>query len=251
MAMSFQDKQAEFAAYIRDPGKNPAPEDVDPQRMAIYRELFFNNMNSFLSTNFPVLRKILTEQQWLEIAQDFFANHRCLTPHFSEIAEEFLDYLQNRNHPEDLPFILELAHYEWVEMALALSTAESLPTDSNFIENLGSQNITLSPLAWPLVYQFPVQCLCPDYLPVIPPSSATYLIVYRDPQDNVHFMQSTPLIYRLLQILEEHTSMNCADCLSALSREAATLAPELIYAEGLKTLREMAVKGIIIPGGAA
>ena len=121
--MAFRLKQAEFAAYIRDAANNPPPADVDPQRMAMYHELFFNNIDSFLSSNFPVLRKILNDQEWLALAQDFFAVHRCRTPHFSEIAEEFLDYLQNRENTGDYPFLLELAHYEWVEMAQAKKKA--------------------------------------------------------------------------------------------------------------------------------
>ncbi len=61
----------------------------------MYRELFFNNIEGFLSGNFPVLRKILDDQQWFALVQDFFAKHPCQSPYFSEIPEEFLDYLQN------------------------------------------------------------------------------------------------------------------------------------------------------------
>ena len=94
MAIDFRIKQAEFAAYIRDPRLNPAPADINPLRMQIYHQLFFNNIDSSLSSNFPVLHKILDDEQWLELARDFFATHRCRTPYFSEIADEFLEYLQ-------------------------------------------------------------------------------------------------------------------------------------------------------------
>ena len=120
--VDFKSKQDEFAAYIRDPENNPVPADVKEQRMVMYRELFFNNIEGFLSGNFPVLRKILNDRQWFALAQDFFAKHPCKSPHFSQIPEEFLDYLQNeRDSSEDLPFMLELAHYEWVEMALSIA----------------------------------------------------------------------------------------------------------------------------------
>ena len=64
MRVDFKAKQLEFAAYIRDPENNPLPADVQPQRMAMYRELFFNNIDSFLSANFPVLRTLLNDRQW-------------------------------------------------------------------------------------------------------------------------------------------------------------------------------------------
>ena len=120
--MTLKASKHEFAAYIRDPENNPVPADVKEQRMVMYRELFFNNIEGFLSGNFPVLRKILDDQQWFALAQDFFAKHPCQSPHFSQIPEEFLDYLQNeRDSSEDFPFMLELAHYEWVEMALSIA----------------------------------------------------------------------------------------------------------------------------------
>ncbi|MGZ5536335.1 MAG: HvfC/BufC family peptide modification chaperone, partial [Methylobacter sp.] len=83
MKVDFKAKQLEFASYIRDPENNPPPADVQPERMAMYRELFFNNIDSFLSANFPVLRTILDERQWFELGQDFFAKHASQSPHFS------------------------------------------------------------------------------------------------------------------------------------------------------------------------
>jgi len=247
MSIDFRAKQAEFAAYIRDPDNHRPPADVDPQRMAMYHELFFNNIDSTLSSNFPVLRKILSEPQWLRLTQHFYANHRCRTPHFSEIAEEFLDYLQNRNSPEDYPFLLELAHYEWVEMALSIATARVSLADSAFIEALPQPQIRLSPLAWPLAYQFPVQRISPEFLPETAPEQPTYLIVYRDQADEVHFLHSTALIFRLLQILEEHQNISGVACLQQLAAETPHLDPELLFTEGVKIFRDLASKGIVIP----
>jgi hypothetical protein len=251
MAVDFRAKQTEFAGYIRDPINNPAPADVDPQRMAMYRELFFNNIDSFLSSNFPVLRKILNNGQWQALAQDFFARHRCQTPHFSEIAEEFLEYLQYRDNADDYPFLLELAHYEWVEMALAIARAEPQFGDSTFIDDLLTQNIALSPLAWPLAYQYPVQRIAPDFLPLTAPEQPTYLIVYRDSDDQVHFMQSTPFSFRLLQLLEQNQPISGDSCLLKLVAEAQHPDPETLFGQGLKSLQDLAGKGIIIPAGDA
>ncbi len=251
MAVDFRSKQAEFAAYIRDPANNPAPNDVEPRRMAMYRELFFNNIDSFLGSNFPVLRKILNDDQWLALAQDFFAEHRCQTPHFSEIAEEFLTYLQNRNKPNDYPFMLELAHYEWVELVLAIAKAEPQIGDAAFAADILGRAIALSPLAWPLAYQYPVQRISPEFLPLTPPEQATYLIVYRDREDNVHFTQTTPLTFRLLQILEQDQAISGEACLDRLAVEARHLNPDVLREQGLKSLQDMAAKGIIIPADGA
>jgi hypothetical protein len=243
--VDFKSKQNEFAAYIRDPENNPVPADVNEQRMVMYRELFFNNIEGFLSGNFPVLRKILNDQQWFALAQDFFAKHPCQSPHFSQIPEEFLEYLQNeRDSAEDLPFMLELAHYEWVEMALSIAKEDVAVYNPN-LENLFNQPIALSPLAWPLAYQYPVHKIAPAFLPLEAPEQPTFLIVYRNSEDDVNFIEITPITYRLLEIIHEHEKPLVEDCLKQVSRESNHPDHELIVAGGLQILKELAEKTII------
>jgi hypothetical protein len=242
MSVDFKAKQLEFSAYIRDPENNPPPADVQPQRMAMYRELFFNNIDSFLSANFPVLRAILNDRQWFELGQDFFAKHSNQSPHFSEIPEEFLDYLQNeRDSSEDFPFMLELAHYEWVEMALSISKE----TVSANCQNLDNQRIRLSPLAWPLAYQYPVQKISPAFLPETAPEQATFLVVYRNQDDEVNFIEITPITYRLLEIIQEHEEVLVADCLKQVAEELNHPNTEMIISGGLQILKELAEKTVI------
>ncbi len=61
---AFQQHQYAFAAHIRDPETNPAPEGIEDRRMAIYRNLFFNNVSQLLAKTFPVLHKILGADAW-------------------------------------------------------------------------------------------------------------------------------------------------------------------------------------------
>jgi len=203
--MDFKSKQAEFSAYIRNPDKNPCPSDVKPERMQVYRDLFFNNVESFLSSNFPVLHSLFTEDTWQKLVQDFFENHPSTTPYFSEIPEEFLLYVQNERTASetDFPFLLELAHYEWVEMALSVST-DVLPTTNTSHQTLQLEStISLSALAWPLVYQYPVHKISPDYLPFQAPETPSYLVVYRDREDEVNFIELAAMSFQLLQPLQE------------------------------------------------
>lgn len=245
MSIDFKAKQLEFASYIRDPENNPAPADVKQQRMDMYRELFFNNIESFLSANFPVIREILDDSRWFELAQDFFAKHPCKSPYFFEIPEEFLEYLQNeRNNPDDLPFMLELAHYEWVEMALSISKEKVIANNRSW-GNLLKKRIQLSPLAWPLAYQYPVQKISPAFLPGAAPQQPTFLIAYRNPDDEVNFIEITPVTYRLLQLIQENDEMLTKDCLKQVADELNHPNPEMIITGGLEILKELAEKTII------
>jgi hypothetical protein len=214
--------------------------------MAMYRELIFNNIEGFLAGNFPVIRKILGDQQWPELVQDFFANHTCKTPYFSEIAEEFLEYLENeRDNADDFPFLLELAHYEWVEMALSIAKDE-IKVNQHLPDNLRHSTLQLSPLAWPLVYRFPVQLISPDYLPLEPPEQPTCLIAYRDQDDAVKFIEINAMTYRLLEIIQEHGQINTEDCLNQVTQESRHPNSDVIIAGGLQTLKELAKKNVII-----
>lgn len=249
MKVDFKAKQSEFSAYIRDPFNNPKPADVKQQRMETYRELFFNNIDSFLSSNFPVLRKILDDTQWFELSQDFFAKHPCKTPYFSEIPEEFIDYLQNeRQNDSDYPFLLELAHYEWVEMALSISKEEISANTAEFIRNLTQESISLSPLAWPLAYQFPVQQISPSFLPETAPEQSTYLLVYRNIDDEVNFIQIPAITFSLLHLLQNNNAMSCNDCLMQIAEQSTHPEPTIIIDAGLQVLKSLAEKNIILPG---
>lgn len=246
ISVDFKTKQLEFTRYVRDPDKNPAPADVKPERMAMYRELIFNNIEDFIAGNFPVIRKILDDEQWYELVQDFMVCHRCETPYFARIAEEFLAYLETeRSNPADFPFLLELAHYEWVEMALAIAK-EDVKVKQRQSENLLTSTIQLSPLAWLLVYQFPVQRISPDYLPLEPPEQPTCLLAYRDQGDEVKFLEINALTFRLLEVIQDEEQITTVNCLNRVAQESNHPNPEVIINGGLQTLSELAEKAVII-----
>ena len=87
--------QRNFAARIRQPGVNPLPEGVPVERMAIYEQLFFNTIEGFLSSGFPVSRRLFDEARWRRLVGDFLAGHRCTTPYFPAVGEEFLGWLSD------------------------------------------------------------------------------------------------------------------------------------------------------------
>ena len=61
MTESLAALQKRFAAHLRDPQQQPAPPGIAPARMQVYRELYFNNIQSLLAANFPVIARSLGE----------------------------------------------------------------------------------------------------------------------------------------------------------------------------------------------
>jgi hypothetical protein len=238
-------RQCAFAAHIRDPGAHPRPDDVPERRMALYRELFFNNINNFLASGFPVLRAIMAEEAWTSLVQGFFSSHKSRTPYFAEIAEEFLTYLHKERKPQpaDPPFLLELAHYEWVESAVAM--AEGNTPEAFCADDPLSQRFAVSELAWPLAYRFAVHRIGPDFQPREVPERSTYMIVFRDNREQVRFMEINAVTYRLLQLIEERPDALAGELMAQISEELRHPNPAVVTEGGAAALKQLSKRGIV------
>lgn len=216
---SFQETQLAFAKHLRAPDLYPAPAAIDDRRMGIYRELVYNNIENFIANVFPVIRSIVSDDYWHSLVRDFIHQHRCQTPYFLEISEEFLQFLmQERGLREGDPaFLLELAHYEWIELALDVNE-ESIPAASAYPDDLLRSKPRVSPLVVCLNYQYPVHNISPSYQPAAP--EPTQLVVYRNRMDKVCFMAANAVTLRLLYFLQA----NSTECLEA---QLATIVSEL------------------------
>ncbi len=244
----FRALQRSFAAHIRDPRNVPPPADIEDRRMAIYRDLFFNNISGLLAGTFPVLRRILGNAGWQELIRDYFTRHRAHTPYFLEMPQEFLEYLQDeRGQRDDDPdWLLELAHYEWVELALAISEDEP---DWNPIDRHGDllgQSPALSPLAWPLSYRYPVHRIGPEFQPDSVPEAATFLVVYRDPDDKVGFMEINAVTARLLELVQGDDQRSGEDLLATIAAELGQSPDEQFLQAGRKALAELRDRHILL-----
>lgn len=233
-SQSFKDTQYQFARYIRDPEHQPIPDNIEQRRMAIYRELFYNNVEGFVSNAFPVLRKITTDEVWHAMVRDFMIKHHCKTPLFHEIAREFLAYLDDeRDLKNDPTFIKELAHYEWVELALSVSDADVKDINLNDIQDPLNKSFNTSPLAWPLMYHYPVHQIGPDFQPQQPNDTPVFLLVYRNKEDKVTFMELNPVSARLIDLLNE--GKTGLDAATNIAQELQHSDPQIVI-EGAKAL---------------
>lgn len=243
-ASTLREHQLRMARFLRDPEHQAPPEGMEPRRLKIYQDLVYNNIEGFISGGFPVLRSLYEDADWHGLVRAFIDQHRCHTPYFLEISQEFLQFLMEDFKPRDCDpaFMAELAHYEWVELALDVSE-EELPEPASTSDILTAV-IQLSPLAWLLSYQFPVHRIGPGFRPA-GAQEPTYLAVYRDRDDQVRFMELNAATTRLLELVRENTQSSGSALLRRLANEL-NIAEDSALAFGSDQLRQLWEQSVVV-----
>lgn len=239
----FQQFQQAFAAHIRDPRANPRPAGIEARRMKVYNELLVNNVEGFLLACFPVLRQVLGARRWGKLVRAFFATHRCRTPYFRQIPDEFIQFLQNESTPLEgyPPYTLALAHYEWIELVLSVSSRRAECAVDEAGDLLDGVPV-LNPVLANLRYDWPVQRIAPRRK--VEPAE-TFLLVFRDAADAVQFSQINAFTARLLTLLASGTASGRA-ALETIAAESRHPDPALILRGGGALLDDLRSRGAIL-----
>lgn len=232
-----------MARFLRDPDTAPPPAGVEARRLKIYQDLVYNNIEGFISSGFPVLRSLYADGDWHALVRAFMQQHRCRSPYFLEISQEFLQFLMQDFRPRDCdpPFMAELAHYEWVELALDASQ-ETLPVQAP-VSDVATAIPTLSPLAWVLAYQFPVHQIGAEQRPG-EVGEPTYLVVYRDRDDRVRFMEINAASARLLELVRDNDGATVLQLLDTLAAELG-MAADAVRSFGLAQVEQFAGQSVL------
>lgn len=239
----FQRWQFAFTAHLRDPRAHPRPAGVAARRMKVYTELLYNNVEGFLLGCFPVLRQVLGARRWKKLVRAFFATHRSRTPYFRQIPDEFIQFLQSEWEGDDAypPYTLALAHYEWIELVLSVSTRSAMRAVDAAGDLLDGVPV-VNPVLANLRYEWPVHRIAPRRK-VAP--AETFLLVYRDAGDAVRFVEINAFTARLIALLESATLSGRA-ALETIAAESAHPAPALVLAAGAALLADLRARGALL-----
>lgn len=246
MAETLRELQLRFAAHLRDPANRPPPAGIEDRRLQIYRELFYNNVQDFLANAFPVMCRILGEAAWHALVRRFYAQHAAHAPQLHALAEEFVEWLGRGGAPAEAPpFLGELAHYEWVELALSIDEDEIDAAAADAQGDLMHGVPVLSPLVWTLAYDWPVHRIAPDRLPAAPPAQPSYLLVYRDRTDQVRFMEVNAVTARLMELIENEPASGSA-LLHRIALEMQHPQPRCVIDAGARLLDDLRSRDIVL-----
>ncbi len=244
--------QTRFAAHIRDPQHNPAPEGIEARRMAIYTELFFNSISSLLAGTFPVIHEILTEEQWQQLVRAFYRSGQAHTPYFPEIPRDFVRWLTESTNPfANKPYLPELAHYEWLELAVQIDKSPSpewqpLPENP---EALLAGAPRLSPWVRLGSYHFPVHQIKPGHEPKTPDETGHFFLVYRqqqpDEHEEVHFLSLNAVSALLFASLKDKPDQPLAHTLAAIGQHIGHQEPQALQQAGIALIQDWHRRGIV------
>ena len=239
----FRQYQLQFSGHIRNPHGHQRPAGVTAKRMQVYTDLVFNNLESSLASCFPVAKKVLGIRLWKKIIRAFLMQHQSRSPIFRKIPEEFLRFLQSA---EDLPaYLYSLAHYEWMELAISVLDADVDMQQVEINGDLLDATPVFAPALALLSYDYPVHKISPRSRPAQPLAQPACLLIFRDTEDNVRFIELNQVTAMLVDMLKTG-EMTGRQVLEQMALELGHPDPQAIIQFGLDILASLKQQGVIL-----
>lgn len=244
---AFQGYQREFVRHLRDPSRFGPPAQVPAERIGIYLELVRNKIEDSLRSCFPVTRALLGASRWDSLVRRFIARHRCLSPLYRQIPDEFLAFIQSDwKETSEPPFLAELVHFEWIELHLAIAndglSDEPLDQDGSLLDGIP----VFVPVRALLRYAYPVHRIVPEHRAGFGGrKEATFLLGFRDRADTVRFIEFNAASSALIERLMAGGSTG-RDVLRQLAWEFDFRDPDAFSAFGLGILSRLREQGAIL-----
>ena len=239
----FQLLQLQFSQAVRQSEQLDFA-GIAPDRLAVYQQLLFNNVLNFVSSAFPVLCSLHDAADWQQLVRQFFRQSVASSPYFLDIAGQFFEWLQLQpSLSARLPFLLELAHYEWIELYLySAHRQQTLPLAE---PDIVAQSLQLDELAMVLSYQFPVHQISPSYQPSEATGNMTLLLVYRDEGDEIRFVALEAFAAAMLHLLATEPGQSLTELVATLHRLAPAQSAADLMSAALPLTQDLARKGVI------
>jgi hypothetical protein len=251
MQQPFQQHQAAFNAYLRNPAQQKKPHGIAAKRIGIYREIVFNNFAASVSACFPVLLSILGKRRFVQLLRLFFSSHHFGNPLFSAIPKAFADFLQGLDLAEHglPPYSAQLAHYEWIELYISRLAVEAVSTTSTATRIEHASDLADTVLQLPsahmlLAYDFPVHLLSKKHANLA--NSPTYLLVFRTPDFRIEFMQLNTISYALLNRIQSEPLPVTTHLMQLAKTKLPDLPQQSVHEFGLQALHMLHLQQAVV-----
>lgn len=244
--------QRAFAAYLRDPEQAVPPGAHEARRLDVYRTAVYANIEGFMRDNYPRVRAVMNDPQWHAMVRDYLLRHRARAAAFVDLPREFLAYLEHTfEAPASLPFLAEVAHFDWLESLLG---ADPRCLRREGIDHHGDL-LTGVPVANPIMvmqrYRFPVHAIGSAYLPEVAPAQTTVIAAFRDTQHEYGFLDLNPAAARLLELIMLGEGLTGREIFSRIATELGQADLAGLIEAGGTILARMLARDVILGSASA
>ena len=235
--------QRTFARHLRNPDRYPAP-PLPEARLAVYRSAVFMNVERFMRDNFPRVAEALAPDAWTALVRDYLARHRSDTPLFVELLQEFLDYLAHeREAGDDPPWLFEVAHFDWLENAIATDERVVPPRQTGTFDLLDPP-LRLNPVHELVQYRFPVHAIGAEYRPQEPPPQPTWLLAFRDEDEDFGVLDLNAVAVQLFEGIR--AGRTAREVLEDIASALGHPDPGQVLGGGRALLERWAARGLVL-----
>ena len=245
--LDFRAAQRAFSEHVRDPARFPSPRGLDARRVAVYRDAVMHNIERFMSDNFPRVKAVLELTHWTDLVRDYLIRHRADTPAFARLPHEFLVFLTHERHEaSDPPYLVELAHFDWLENELATDLRHIDCTGIDPLGDLLDAPIAVNPIHVVATYQFPVHAIPGDYAASDAPARATHIVAFRDTAHRYAFLDLNAIALELFTTVRDNPARTARAVLIDIATKLGHPTPAAVIYGGSDILQRMRQRELLL-----
>jgi len=158
-----------------------------------YRRLFRNNIHNTLVQAFPIAYEVLSEDEWTELVDMFFANKDVKDGRLWLMPRDFYEFVREEGFVEkyNKPWLNDLLLFEWVE--IEVHTMADVPKEPCLKKgDLMDDVIEINPEFRLVQLEYPVHLYAVEK--AVDKKGIWFLLTYRDPESFlVRFSNLHPL----------------------------------------------------------
>lgn len=194
--------QSELGKFARD-GKTSISGEVRKERLHHYRRLVRNIADGSLTSAYPILHKILSDEEWNNLVDSFMVRHSASDPQVWKYPKELIDFFENTNYQLDVlnkEFLIDLVKFEWMEMEV--HGMEDEDHKQNSLRDPNGKTIFFNPHYKIEHFQYPVHKK--NYKDIEKEKGNYFVMCYRKNSDlQVRYLSLSPLDIIVIQLLEQ------------------------------------------------
>lgn len=200
-----KEQQSGLAEYCRT-GNEASLAGTTHGRLSHYRRLVTGVVDDVLKSSYPLTKNLLTEKEWENLCDDFFATHKCLDPQVWKMPFELIAYTESHQSAlcNKYPHLLELLHFEWKEVEYYMMPDRTFPKKTG--ADIWSDIWALNPESEIMTLTYPVHMKNARFISRTD-HGQFFCLIYRQPETGkVMFLNLSPFFAWLLATMMAETT---------------------------------------------